>query len=150
CEQAARAPRVMHLLVDRDRVDQVATAATGLDRMGHTEQTQRTGLLRQLARQLTGPLPTVQVRQHLLLGEPADRGPQSPEFLGRPRRAGQAIHCSLPFSRETGRSTLRARSHSPKPLACGSNRACEATPAPRMPSTTKFTARRFGKTCRVT
>ena len=43
-----------------------------------------------------------------------------------------------------GTSTGRERSSSPRPFACVSRRRFEATPQPRMPWTTKFTARRFG------
>ena len=49
-----------------------------------------------------------------------------------------------------GMSTCRERSHSPSALACGSKRACAATPSPSRPSTTKLRARRFGRTCRTT
>ena len=39
---------------------------------------------------------------------------------------------------------------SPRPFACVSRRRFEATPQPRMPCTTKFTARRFGNGYRLT
>ena len=49
-----------------------------------------------------------------------------------------------------GTSTGRERSSSPRPLACVSRRRFDATPQPRMPWTTKFTARRFGNGYRLT
>ena len=49
-------------------------------------------------------------------------------------------------SRISGMSRWRERSHSPSALACGSKRCWAATPSPRMPSTTKFRARRWGRT----
>src|SRR5271157_1935855 len=41
-------------------------------------------------------------------------------------------------SSTSGTSTTRARSHSPRLLACGSGRTDEATPSPRMPTITKL------------
>ena len=45
---------------------------------------------------------------------------------------------------------MRERSHSPSAFACGSWRASTQHPRPSRPSTTKFSARRLGSTCRVT
>ena len=47
-------------------------------------------------------------------------------------------------------SRVRPRSHSPTALPCGSKRVLAATPRPSSPSTTTFTARRFGSACTVT
>jgi hypothetical protein len=47
--------------------------------------------------------------------------------------------------RSSGRSTQRARRNSPRPFACGSERVDAATPSPSRPTTTKFSASRFGK-----
>src|ERR1700756_5570528 len=47
-------------------------------------------------------------------------------------------------SSSVGMSTTRARSHSPRLLACGSSRALAATPSPSRPAITKFSARTFG------
>ena len=49
-----------------------------------------------------------------------------------------------------GTATVRERSSSPRPFACVSRRRFEATPQPRMPCTTKFTARRFANGYRLT
>ena len=49
-----------------------------------------------------------------------------------------------------GTSPARERNSPPSPFACVSNRRFDATPQPRMPWTTKFTARRFGNGYRLT
>src|SRR5260221_9048874 len=53
-------------------------------------------------------------------------------------------------SSSTGMSTWRERRYSPRPLACGSGRVEAATPRPSRPTTTKFSARRFGSSYRRT
>ena len=53
-------------------------------------------------------------------------------------------------SSSAGMSTTRARSHSPRLLACGSSRVLAATPSPSSPAMTKLTARRFGSSYRST
>ena len=90
-------------------------------------------------------LPVVQVRHDLALDEAAHRSRSACA-----RRCVQTLTALVLQESASGMSTCRERSHSPSALACGSNRAGEATPSPRMPSTTKFTARRFGSSCRVT
>ena len=47
-------------------------------------------------------------------------------------------------SAATGTSTMRERTYSPSPFACGSKRTDEATPSPSRPFTTKLSAWRFG------
>src|SRR6516165_685044 len=59
-------------------------------------------------------------------------------------------HGSWGGSSSAGMSTIRARSHSPRPLAWGSGLALAATPSPSSPAMTKLIARRFGRPYRST
>ena len=120
---------VVHLLADDHRVGAVAAAAA--DRLGEAraEQPGLAGLAVQLARQLAGALPLVDVRQDLAFGEGAHGLSQLlafgvPVFTAsasadahRRKLSGLSLHNS------SGMSMCRLRSHSPSPLACGSNRA---------------------------
>src|SRR5690606_26414761 len=107
----------------------------------HPEQSDLGGLAMQLARQLAVALPLVLVGQDVLLGEPGGHLPQCLAFRGV-ERAGH--------NSSSGMSTCLLRNHSPSALACGSKRACDATPCPSRPLTTKFIALRFGSRYRRT
>ena len=132
---------LVHLLADDHRVGAVAAATA--DRFGQAgaEQPGLAGLAVQLARQLAAALPLVDVGQHFAFGERAHRLSEFFALGGVPD-----VH----DKNSSGMSMCRLRSHSPSPLACGSNRAWYATPCPRMPSMTKLTARRLGSRWRVT
>src|SRR5690606_40023424 len=126
---------VAEFLGDHGRVDDVAATASDLFRIRHPEQSDLGGLAMQLARQLAVALPLVLVGQDVLLGEPGGHLPQCLAFRGV-ERAGH--------NSSSGMSTCLLRNHSPSALACGSKRACDATPCPSRPLTTKFIALRFG------
>src|SRR6185369_12302632 len=102
-------------------VEVVAVSPAGLLGEGDPEQAEVSGLPVQVTGQLAGALPAVEVRQDLLLDELAHGRAQLGPF-GRPEGVGH--------SRASGTSISRDRSHSPSALACGSNRACDATPSP--------------------
>ena len=112
-EDAAGRAGLVQLLADDHRVG--AVAATAADRFGEAraQQAGRPGAPVQVARQVAGALPLVDVGQDLAFGERAHRLSQL-FALGR----GPDVHKS-----PSGMSTWRLRSHSPSPLACGSNRA---------------------------
>src|SRR6185312_9845897 len=107
---------------------------------GDAEQTGIRRALVQVARQLADRLPFVEVWQHVTLGEVTHDLAQSHPFRCLP----DVVHGELSTessSNSTGTFTSLARSHSPRPLACGSWRVPAATPSPSMPRTTKFRAR---------
>ena len=112
-EHPARRPGVVHLLADDHRIR--AVTAPAADRLGQAraEQPGVAGLAVQFAGQLAGALPLLRVRQDLAFGERAHRLSELLAFGGVPD-----VHRKL-----SGMSTWRLRSHSPSPLACGSNRA---------------------------
>ena len=91
-------------------------AAPAAHRLGHAgaEQTGRTGLQMQISRQVTAALPVVGVGQDFAFGEGAHRFSEFLAFWGMP----DVGHSNL-----SGMSRCRDRNHSPRPLACGSNRA---------------------------
>ena len=66
---------------------------------------------------------------------------------GCARRARSPCSCARRPRQQAfvGRSTSRARSCSPRPLACGSRLVESATPRPSKPWMTTLTARRFGR-----
>ena len=89
---------VVHLLVDRDGVDQ-RPRRHRRPRPGCATPSRPSApaFFEQLARQLAGALPRVQVRQHLLLGEPADGVPSVlcvPRST-RPDRTGGSLLASF-------------------------------------------------------
>ncbi len=72
-------------------------------------------------------------------------GRRRPVLRPVPGQAEASLAAGLPLdTREAGTSTKRERSSSPRPFAWLSSRRFEATPQPRIPWTTKLTARRFG------
>src|SRR6202043_682685 len=72
------------------------------------------------------------------------RLPALPELGAvRVERTLDRVHWFLSFSRLSGMSASRARSHSPRALLCGSNRVDAETPSWSSPRITKFTARRL-------
>src|SRR5205807_7423869 len=127
-------------------VDAVPALATG--RLGErdAEQPGRGGFRVQRARQFAGGFPLVEVRRDLARRELARERAQREPFGGRPHVFGH----DPPSSKCAGIVTCRARSHSPRPLACGSWRVPAATPSPSRPCTTKLSDRRFGKSYRLT
>src|SRR3954471_20873749 len=146
-QQAAGSAVVEKLLRHRRRVDRVAALPAGLLRECHTQQACGCRLGVQLAGQLPGALPLAEVWRDLALGELTDgRSQRLP--IGRRPRVGR--HSASPSTSETGMFTCRARSHSPRPFACGSWRVPAATPSPSSPCTTKFKARMLGSSKRWT
>src|SRR5262245_17358312 len=133
-DETARSARVVEFLDDGDRVGQFATATTGMLGERHAQQTEGAGLLVERARQLALTLPIIEVWEDFRLGESA-------------YGLSQRVPLGGGHSSTSGTSTYRERSHSPSAFACGSNRACEATPSPRRSSITKFRAHRLGRTC---
>lgn len=113
-EHAAGGAGLVHLLADDDGVGAVATPTT--HRFGHAgaEQSRGAGLEVQIARQLTVAFPRRGVGQDFAFGEGAHRLSELVAFWGVP----DVGHSSL-----SGMSRQRDRNHSPRPLACGSNRA---------------------------
>ena len=112
-ENPSRRAGLMHLLADDHRVG--AVAATTADRLGkaRTQQPGLAGAPVQVAGQVAGALPLVDIGQDLAFGERAHRLSQLFAL-----RRGPDTH-----NRLSGMSTWRLRSHSPSPLACGSKRA---------------------------
>jgi len=113
CEHPTWDARLVQFLADDRDVGRIAALAA--DRFGeaHAEQSGRCCLAGQLAGEFPDPLPLLYVRQDLPFGE----GPHAlSQFLtfGRSPDAHRIT---------SGISMCRLRSHSPSPLACGSNRA---------------------------
>ncbi len=98
------------------RVEHGAALATDLLGEGDPEQPLLRGRDVQLARDLAGVLPVLQVRRHLAAHE-----------LGA--HITDVAHASPSCT-----WTSRERTHSPSPLACGSNRVDAATPSPSRPA----------------
>src|SRR5699024_7986768 len=146
---------VVHLLAHDQRIARGAARPAGRFGEGRPQQAERAGLAMQFTRQAALAFPVVLVRQHLAGHEGAD-GLAQGGGLGAVPGVGHGGHgadssmsmASAAYS-AAGMSMRRERSHSARPLACGSKRAWEATPAPSRPSMTKLTARRFGSAVRV-
>ena len=130
--QPAGRPGLEHRLLQRDRVEQVAALAADLSREGDAEQPLLRGGLVQLARHRRRRPPTP-------AGAAPPRGARTRAAVSRSARRS-AVTAAPPRS-----STCRDRSHSPSPLACGSNRVDAATPSPSRPWITMLTAPRFGQ-----
>ena len=135
--QAARRAGVEHRLLQHDAVEQVAATAADLLGERDAEQAVVTGRAVQRARDLAGVLPLLQVRRDLAADELGRGRPQRVALLG-------SFTAGPP-----GCATHRERSHSPSPLACGSNRVDAATPWPSRPWTTTLTAPRLGSSADV-
>ena len=135
---------VVHLLADDHRVGAVAAAAADGLRAGR----RRAGRPRR---------PCGAARAAARRCAPTRRGAAAP----RVRRSARTVSRScFAFGRVSrwliGSKLLRdvdvpaAQPLAERPWPAGRSRAWDATPSPSMPSMTKFTARRFGSTCRVT
>ena len=121
---------------------------------GDAEQPLLPGREVQLARDGAGVLPLLEVWSDLAAHELRAELPDlAQRFSGVPaalfvggakrgrRRTWRGGHMSSSWM-----CTTRERSHSPSPLACGSNRVDAATPWPSSPWTTTLTPPRFGST----
>src|SRR5258705_10894702 len=104
----------MHFLADDHRVGAVAAATADCLGQACSKQAGLTGLSVKLAWQVADALPLVDVRQDFTFGERAHRLSQL-----------LALRCvpDVHDRNSSGMSMVRLRSHSPSPLACGSNRA---------------------------
>ena len=114
----------------RHAVGQVAARAADLLGEGDAEQPELAGRGVQGTRHLARVLPLLEVGHDLAAHEL--RG-------GRPEGISLSTHSS-PSSIDT----CRDRTHSPSPLACGSNRVDAATPSPSRPWITTLTPPRLG------
>jgi hypothetical protein len=171
--QATGGARLEERLLHRDRVEQVTTLPADLLGERDAEQSLlRRGEV-QLARDRAGVLPVLQVGRDLAADELAGGVPQrfavvtAGDRLTGSRRAGRDLVprsrglLNLPSRRaplvprgpllgdhrsDTSSATIRERTHSPSPLAWGSNRVEAATPSPSSPRIRTLTAPRLGST----
>ena len=109
----------MHLLADEQRICAVAALAAGRLGEAGAEQPGLGCLAVQVAGEFADAFPLVDVGEHLAFGEGAHRLPEVLAFRYGPDAHG---------NNSSGMSMVRLRSHSPRPLACGSKRAADATP----------------------
>ena len=125
-------------LLHRHRVEQRAALAADLLGEGDAEQPRLRGGQVQRPRDLAGVLPLLEVRLDLPAYELAGASPAAPA-------ARRSRSWPSPRSQQLLRDvTSRERSHSPRPLACGSNRVLAATPSPSSPWISTFTPCRLG------
>ena len=111
------APASKNALLQRDRVEQVATLAA--DRLGEGDAEQT--LLGRSPVQLTGDL--LLVSSHAWRWGATSRRTNSAHGRLFPQCPPRSAHRS-----ESSIAIIRERTHSPRPLACGSNRVDAATP----------------------
>ena len=132
---------VMHLLADDHRVGPVAAPATDSVGQPRAEQSGLACLAVQLARKVARCVPTRRCWAELTFGEGRARSFEAVRVRGVSR-------CSS--RKSSGMSTCRHAAIRPVPWPVGRTGPGRRRPVPRMPSMTKFTARRLGSRWRVT
>ena len=131
-----------HRLLQVDRVEQRTAPAADRLGKGDAQQPLLPGREVELARDLAGVLPLLEVWSDLAAYELRAEWTRSALFrcprrvVRRRSEAGESENVDGGHMSSSWTCTTRERIHSPSPLACGSNRVDAATPLPRSPWTT--------------